>query len=130
MIVETRHRLREWGKWAAGGESRLGSMFRSLFGVGGTDCLEMPKHIQEVDVIVCRAERPHRGVLVQVYTRGGSLRDKALVLGIATMTLKNLLERAEYYVNSELDSPVQNVLQRRDNAYFALPRIQSVRYFT
>lgn len=130
MIVETRHRLREWGKWAAGGESRLGSMFRSLFGVGGTDSMEMPAHISEVDVIVCRAEPEHRGALVQVYTRGGSLRDKALVLGLPTMTLRYRLERAEYYVNSELDNLVRNVLQSHENAYFALPRIQSVRYFT
>lgn len=130
MIVETRHRLREWGKWAAGGESRLGSMFRSLFGVGGTESMEMPEHIQEVDIIVCRADHEHRGALVQVYTRGGSLRDKALVLGLATSTLAYRLERAEYYVNSELDSLVQNVLQSRENAIFTLPRIQSVRYFT
>lgn len=130
MIVETRYRLKEWGKWASGGEPSLGSMFSAMFGCGATDSGLMPAHIQEIDVIVCCSEPQYRGVLVQVYTRGGSLRNKALVLGIATSTLKWRLERAEYYVNSELDNVVQNSIQRRENAFFALPRVQSVRYFT
>lgn len=130
MIVETRHRLKEWGKWASGGEPSLASMFSALFGFGGTDTMEMPAHIQEVDIIVCRAEPVHRGALIQVYTKGGSLRNKALVLGIPTMTLKRRLESAEWYVNSVLDRVVQDSIQRRENAISAPQRVVSVRYFS
>lgn len=130
MIVETRHRLKEWGSWARGGESVLTSMFNVLFGYGGTDSELMPAHIREVDIIVCQAEIHHRSALVQFYTKSGSLRNKALILGIATSTLKYRVEQGEWYVNSVLDGVVQNSIQRRENAVFTPPRIQSVRYFS
>lgn len=130
MIVETRHRLREWGSWARGGESVLTSMFNVLFGIGGTDSDLMPAHIREIDMIVCQAELQHRGALIQFYTKSGSLRDKALVLGLPTMTLKYRVEQGEWYVNSVLDGVVQNSIQRRENAVFTPLRIQSVRYFS
>lgn len=130
MIVETRHRLKEWGGWARGGESILTSMFNVLFGVGGTDSDLMPAHIREIDEIVCQAELYHRGALIQFYTKSGSLRDKALVLGVPTATLKYRVEQGEWYVNSVLDGPVQNSIQRHENAVFTPLRIQSVRYFS
>lgn len=130
MIVETRHRLKEWGTWARGGESVLTSMFNVLFGFGGTDSEIMPAHIREVDIIVCQAEVQHRSALVQFYTKSGSLRNKALILGIATSTLKYRVEQGEWYVNSVLDGVVQNSIQRHENAVFTPPRIQSVRYFS
>ena len=129
MIVETRHRLKEWGKWASGGTPAIASMFNALFGFGGKDPMIMPDHIQEIDVIVLRADLIHRGVLIQVYTKGGSLRNKALIMGIPVSTLKEHLDAAEWYVNTELDAPVQNSIQRSENAVFALQRVTSVRYF-
>jgi hypothetical protein len=128
MIVETRHRLREWGKWAMGGESVLTSMFNVLFGFGGTDSTLMPPHIQEIDAIVCQAETVHRSALIHFYTKSGSLRNKALILGIPKSTFKHRVEQAEWYVNSVLDGVVQEPIQRRSNAVFTA-RIRSVRYF-
>lgn len=103
VIAETRHRLKEWGQWASGGEPSLGSMFRAIFGANRSPIGEIPAHIQEIDVIVCRLEPILRGTLVQVYTKGGSLSGKARILGIARQTLKDRLERGEYAVNSVLD---------------------------
>lgn len=103
MIVDTRRRLKEWGQWASGGEPSLGSMFKIWLGSNVSKEGEMPPHIQEVDLIVCRAEPKDRGVIIQFYTRGGTLSDKARVIGIARQTFKDRLERAEYYVNSCLD---------------------------
>jgi hypothetical protein len=102
MIDNTRARLKEWGKWASGGYPIIGSMFRSLFGRGGPSG-EMPKHIQEVDVVICRAEAQDRCVLIAYYCQGGSFRQKALALEIDRTTLKRRLDRAEWYVNAALD---------------------------
>jgi DNA invertase Pin-like site-specific DNA recombinase len=74
-----------------------------MFGSKGSDSGDMPKHIQEIDHIVCIAEREIRVVLVSVYGMGGSFREKALALGINRMTLKRRLERAEWHVNAALD---------------------------
>lgn len=103
MIEQTRDRLKEWGKWAQGGYPSIGSMFRTLFGAKGRESNEMPRHIEEIDRIVCRAETESRVVLVNFYGRGGSLREKAKVLQIDRMTLRRRLDRAEWYVNSVLD---------------------------
>lgn len=130
MIIETRHRLKEWGRWASGGEPGIASMFNALFGFGGKDSSHMPSHIQEIDVIVIRAEPIHRAALVHVYTKGGSLRNKALILGIAVSTLKHRLDAAEWYVNSVLDGVVQTTIESRENAVSAPQRVIGVRYFT
>ena len=60
-------------------------------------------HVQDIDVIVCSLEAPLRGVLIQVYTKGGRLSEKARILGIPRQTLKDRLERAEWAVNAVLD---------------------------
>ena len=103
MMIETRHRLKEWGQWARGGFPSIGSMFRALFGSRGDGLGEMPQHIQEIDIIVCRAEAEDRIVLIKVYGMGGSFREKALALGVDRRTLKRRLDRAEWYVNCVLD---------------------------
>jgi DNA-directed RNA polymerase specialized sigma24 family protein len=84
-------------------------MFGALFGPGSSSCF-MPAHIQEIDGIVCRSGPEYRGVLVQFYTRGGTIREKAFVLGIPKSTLKSRLDRAEWYVNTELDGVGQDAL--------------------
>lgn len=103
MITETRHRLREWGQWASGGEPSLGSMFRAIFGVNRSPIGEIPAHIQEIDIIVCRLDSPMRAALIHVYTKNGRLSEKARMLGIPRQTLKDRLERAEWAVNVVLD---------------------------
>jgi hypothetical protein len=104
MISETRGRLKEWGKWASGGEPGLSSMFRAMFGRGGAIAGEMPVHIQEIDHIVCTARPELRIVLIKVYAAGGTMSDKAIELGLNRITLKRRCERAEYYVHSRLDA--------------------------
>ena len=103
MMIETRHRLKEWGQWARGGFPIVSSMFHGLFGSKGADPGDMPKHIQEIDHIVCVADKEIRIILVSVYGMGGSFREKALTLGVDRMTLKRRLERAEWHVNAVLD---------------------------
>ena len=80
-----------------------------MFGRGAQILGETPAHIREIDLIVCRAEVIHRATLIQFYTRTGSLREKALFLGIPKSTLKDRIERAEWYVNSELECSLQTV---------------------
>ena len=124
LIIDTRRRLKEWGTWCSGGEPTLGSMFRIMFGSNRSQVGEIPKYIQEIDVIVCRLEVILRSALIQVYTRGGHLSEKARVLGIPRQTLKDRLERAEYEVNAILDGvveslqPVKNVPYVPQNAVF------------
>jgi hypothetical protein len=118
-------------------------MFRAMFGSGGTDSDIMPPEIQEIDVIVCRAETKLRAVLIQVYTRDGTMVDKSLVLGITIGKLKYRLNKAEWHVNGELDAPAiqvrypelkfdncaANPYTSSQDAFFAPQRIVSVRYF-
>lgn len=120
MIVETRRRLQEWGKWASGGYPSLGSMFRSLFGRGGHDG-EMPAHIQEVDIIICRADPIDRAILIKFYVNApkGSMRERARAMRMDRRTLKRKLDRAEWYVNSVLDAYVPNNVGFQQNAVFA-----------
>ena len=109
MISDTRRRLKEWGAWARGGEPTVSSMWNSMFGRGAQVLGETPLYIREVDLIVCRAEVIHRAVLIQFYTRSGGIRDKALFLGIPTMTFHDRVRQAEWYVNSELECSLQPV---------------------
>jgi hypothetical protein len=109
VISETRHRLKEWGQWASGGEPSLGSMFKAIFGSNKSPIGEIPAHIQEIDVIVCRLEPILRSALIQVYTKGGRLSVKARILGIPRQTLKDRLERAEYEVNAILDGTAESI---------------------
>lgn len=103
MISETRRRLKEWGTWACGGEPSLSSMFKSMFGRGAQDLREMPDWISEVDHIVCCAPADLRIILIKFYGTGGTIQDKAISLGLDRRTLGRRVDRADWYVNSELD---------------------------
>jgi hypothetical protein len=115
MISETRRRLKEWGKWACGGEPGLSSMFRAMFGRGAAIAGEMPPQIQEIDHIVCTARPELRIVLIKVYSSGGTMSDKAIELGLDRITLKRRTERAEYYVHSRLDAlPLKSAISEQN----------------
>jgi hypothetical protein len=103
LIEQTRDRLKEWGRWASGGVPTVGSMFRALYGRGGEPHDEMPLPVQEIDLIVCRAQPRDRSTLIGFYSRSGTLSDKAREMAIPRGTLRRRLERAEWYVNSCLD---------------------------
>lgn len=81
-------------------------MFKSMFGRGAQDLREMPAHIAEMDHIVCTAPPDMRIVLIKFYGTGGTFQDKAIALGYDRRTMRQKIERAEYYVNSRLDQPV------------------------
>lgn len=80
-------------------------MFKSIFnGRGAQDLREMPAHIAEIDHIVCCAPADMRIVLIKFYgLRGYTYYEKATALGIDKRTLKRRIDRADYYVHSELD---------------------------
>ena len=103
MISHTRHRLKEWGAWARGGEPTLSSMFRAMFGRGGRPNDQMPAHIQQIDHIVCISPPDIRIVLIKFYGTSGSYADKAFILGVDVRTLKRRIDRADYFVHSQLD---------------------------
>lgn len=105
MICETRRRLKEWGRWACGGEPSLSSMFKSMLGRGGGDFRETPAHIEEVDLIVRKGPANVRAILIKFYTQNGTFVDKALSLGLSRHSLRKRIEHAEYYVNQCLDEP-------------------------
>jgi hypothetical protein len=104
MIADTRRRLTEWGNWSRGGIPSLSSMFRAITGRGGSNNVPMPAHIQEIDIVVCRAEPQTRIILIKYYTGHGSQRERAQSLGLSRTTLMRRLEHAEWYVNSEIDN--------------------------
>lgn len=79
-------------------------MFKSMFGRGAQDLREMPPHISEIDHIICTSPADIRAILIKFYTSSGSLQDKAIALGFDRKSLRRKIERAEYYVNSRLDS--------------------------
>lgn len=121
MISETRRRLKEWGTWACGGEPTLSSMFKAIRGGrGAQDLREMPAHIGEIDHIVCCAPADIRAILIKFYCTGGSYYEKAMALGLDKRTFKRRLDRADYYVHSDLDNrpqsasiPVHHAAHRR-----------------
>ena|ERR1700689_2508427 len=104
MISHTRMRLREWGVWARGGEPKLSSMFRVMFGRGGRPNEAMPAHIQEIDHIVCCAPGDIRIVLIKFYGTSGTYAEKAQLLGFDVRSFKRRIDRADYYVHSTLDN--------------------------
>jgi len=104
MISETRRRLKEWGTWARGGEPSMGSMFKSMNRSGAQDLREMPPHIAEIDHIICCAPRDIRAILIKFYSTFGSYYEKAVALGLDKRTFKKRIDRADYYVHSNLDN--------------------------
>lgn len=115
MISETRRRLKEWGTWACGGEPSLSSMFKAMFGRGAQDLREMPAYAQEIDHIVCCAPPDIRIVLIKFYGTGGTIQDKAIQLGLDRRTLGRRVDRADWYVNSELDRLPAKAYSERQN---------------
>jgi hypothetical protein len=105
MISETRRRLKEWGSWARDGSPSISSMFRLIHngGRGAQDLREMPPHIQEIDHLVCTAPKDIRIMLIKFYGSVGSYYEKATALGLDKRTFKRRIDRADYWVHSQLD---------------------------
>lgn len=78
-----------------------------MWGRGAQDLREMPPHIQEIDHIICCAPGDIRIILIKFYSTGGTYYDKALALGLDKRTFKRRIDRADYYVHSNLDNRPQ-----------------------
>lgn len=86
----------------------------------------MPPHIAEMDHIICCAPADIRIVLIKFYGTGGTFSDKAIRLGLDKRSLRRVTDRADYYVNSELDrlpeksaDSAQNAVFRRNSRHIA-----------
>ena len=104
-MLWTRLRLAAWGRWARGGLPGLPTMSnieKARAGRGGTESMEMPPHIAEVDVVICRAPQPEKSVLITYYSKSGFLAEKARMLHMDRSAFKRLLLRGESYVESNL----------------------------
>lgn len=86
-----------------------------MMGRGAQDLREMPPHIAEMDHIICCAPNEIRYVLIKFYGTGGTFQDKAIRLGLDRRSLRRVTDRADYYVNSELDRlPVKTDIPRQN----------------
>jgi hypothetical protein len=91
-------------------------MFKVMFGRGAQNLTEMPPHIQEIDHIICVSPPDIRATLIKFYTAGGTIEDKAISLGISRRSLMRRVDRADWYVNSALDTlPVKEVHSRQND---------------
>jgi hypothetical protein len=82
-------------------------MFKAMFGRGAQRAEYMPPHIEEIDHIICTTPKDMKIILIKFYTTGGTVQDKAIVLGMDRHTLRRRLDRSEWYVNSRLDGFVE-----------------------
>ena len=106
ILTYTRWRLKEWGRWSRhenSGWPSISPMFRLFSGGRGHD-QEPPKDVMEIDGIVRRADTHDKMVLIVVYCQSGSMRERALRIGVDRRTLGRHLENAEWYVHAALDS--------------------------
>jgi hypothetical protein len=104
-MLWTRLRLLAWGRWARGGLPGLPTMSnieKARVGRGGTENMEMPPHIAEVDVVICRAPQPEKSVLITYYSKSGPLAEKAQMLHMDRWSFKRALVSGESYVESNL----------------------------
>lgn len=104
-MIWTRLRLAQWGRWARGGLPTLPTMSnieKARCGRGGTECMEMPAHIAEVDHVICAAPQPEKSVLITYYAKEGRLGDKAKMVQMDRWRFKRILRQAESYVESVL----------------------------
>lgn len=100
-----RLRLTEWGKWGRWGVPGYPRQSAHLSVKVNNHDSDAPKHIQEVEGIVLRAEAQDRQILIAYYVQGGSKRGVAIRLGVPKTTFSERLDRAVCYVENELDSP-------------------------
>lgn len=104
MLARTRADLAEWGKWARGGLPTVSSMFAAIMGgPRGAPVIDPPEYIDRIDTIVRKAEPDDRQILVVRYCWKGSGKEKSRMLGLPQRAYYYKLERAEWYVHTELD---------------------------
>lgn len=75
----------------------------------------MPPHIAEVDHIICCAPKDVRAVLIKFYGQSGTFIDKAISFGLDKLSMRRAIDRAEYHVNSVLDTVPEKNIDSRQN---------------
>ena len=104
---ETGRRLVFWGRWAAGGTGLgypcMSALMRIKAGGKSTAIAEANPDLIRTDQIIANAELRHRRVLVRQYCVQGSIREKALRMGLPKSTYWDLVEEAAWWVHTEYD---------------------------
>lgn len=106
ILTYTRIRLKEWGKWSRyelQGYPIMSAFWRNVTGRGGVEP-EPPPEVAQVEAIVRRAETAQKEILIFRYCRRYSVRDCAIQISASKSKTSRLIEQAEWYVHTELDS--------------------------
>lgn len=110
MSIEwARVRLSSWGRWCRGGIGtglpKSAAFVHAGEGARAYDNDKyMPSDIEEIDSIVNRLPAHPRQILIQVYTKPGSLKVKAAKLEMHRDTLRMRLRNSEIMVARELQN--------------------------
>lgn len=106
MRLYTEFRLRQWGKYARGGLPSLPTiniLEKARIGPGGhPDTAPMPPAVEEIDLLVRKAEPKHKQVLIVFYAQSGYLIEKARRLEMDRWKFKRILGNAQSYIESNL----------------------------
>lgn len=120
ILTYTRIRLKEWGKWSryeVQGYPIMSAFWRSVVGRGGVEP-DPPPEVVQVEGIVRRAETAQKEILIFRYCRRYSVRDCAIQISASKSKASRLIEQAEWYVHTELDSVGQEVVRSVPNGQF------------
>lgn len=98
-----RLKLYQWGRWSRFrglGFPSMSSTEKARIGRGGGwDGPSLPEDIEAIDVAVARCLPQHKLILVEHYTKGGSVRDHASRLSVSRMTYWRRKDIAEKHVS-------------------------------
>lgn len=120
ILTYTRIRLKEWGDWSryeVQGYPIMSAFWRNVTGRGGVEP-DPPPEVVQVEGIVRRAETAQKEILIFRYCRRYSVRDCAIQISASKSKASRLIEQAEWYVHTELDSVGQEVVRSVPNGQF------------
>jgi hypothetical protein len=122
ILTYTRIRLKEWGSWSryeAQGYPSMSAFMRGWFGRGGAES-DPPADVAQIEGIVRQALTAQKEILIFRYCRRYSVRRCAEQISASKSTASRLIEQAEWYVHTELDSVGQKVLSRAQSQEFRI----------
>lgn len=97
-----RLKLYQWGRWSRArgiGYPTMSTTERARIGRGGVfEGPHLPPDIEEVEVAVARSYPQHKLMLIEHYTKAGSIREHAARLGLTRMSYWRRKDRAEAHV--------------------------------
>lgn len=111
-----RLKLHQWGRWSRFrglGFPSMSTTEKARIGRGGMwDGPTLPEDVEAVDLAVARSLPQHKLILVEHYTKGGSVRDHAARLTLTRMTYWRRKHRAEQHVGILLQCVGRPVYKR------------------